>query len=165
MRTYGTSDTQCIHNTYCMKTFRAPHSLPDFWMGGYLRSEYYTFCEKKFLLVFTSSDETSSSMVIQVHQDIGDTGYIQIQIISRDLDDTGIIGATVGQIHWDSDLDDTHHWDSRVIIEGSGHVSIPGPNQKNHRIRRKMLCVVVIVVYGSDGNLCYDLTHSRYVIP
>ena len=79
-------------------------------------------------------------MVIQVHQDIGDTGYIQIQIISRDLDDTGIIGATVGQIHWDSDLDDTHHWDSRLIIEGSGHVSIPGPNQKNHRIRRKMLC-------------------------
>ena len=83
-------------------------------MGGYLRSEYYTFCEKKFLLVFTSSDETCSSMVIQVHQDIGDTGYIQIQIISRNLDDTGIIGATVGQIHWDSDLDDTHHWDSRV---------------------------------------------------
>ena len=58
-------------------------------------------------------------MVIQVHQDIGDTGYIQIQIISRDLDDTGIIGATVGQIHWDSDLDDAHHWDSRVIIEGT----------------------------------------------
>ena len=43
--------------------------------GGYLRSEYYTFCGKKFLLVFTSSDETCSSLVIQVHQDIGNTGY------------------------------------------------------------------------------------------
>ena len=43
--------------------------------GGYLRSEYYTFCGKKFLLVFTSSDETCSSMVIKVHQNIGDTGY------------------------------------------------------------------------------------------
>ena len=39
-----------------------------------------TFQEEKFLLVFTSGDETCSSMVIQVHQDIGDTGYIQIQV-------------------------------------------------------------------------------------
>ena len=80
MRTYGTSDTQCIHNTYCMKTFRAPHSLPVSWMGGYLRSEYYTLFGEEFLLVFASGDETCSSMVIQVHQDIGDTGYIQIQV-------------------------------------------------------------------------------------
>ena len=67
---------------------------------------------------------------------------------SRNSDDTGIIEATVGQIHWDSDLDDTHHWDSRVIIEGSGHVSIPGPNQKNHRIRRKILCCYCCIWIG-----------------
>ena len=51
----------------------------DFWMGGYLRSGYHIL-RGKFLLVFTSGDETCSSMVIQVHQDIGDTGYIQIQV-------------------------------------------------------------------------------------
>ena len=45
--------------------------------------------------------------------------FNSIKIVSHDLDDTGIIGATAGQIHWDSDLDDTHHWDSRFIIEGS----------------------------------------------
>ena len=51
-----------------------------FWMGGYFRSEYYTLFGEEFLLVFASGDETCSSMVIQVHQDIGDTGYIQIQV-------------------------------------------------------------------------------------
>ena len=48
--------------------------------GGYLRSEYYTLFGEEFLLVFALGDETCSSMVIQVHQDIGDTGYIQIQV-------------------------------------------------------------------------------------
>ena len=51
-----------------------------FWMGGYFRSEYYTLFGEEFLLVFALGDETCSSMVIQVHQDIGDTGYIQIQV-------------------------------------------------------------------------------------
>ena len=69
-RTYSTLYTIWYNKLY----------YTDFWMGGYLRSEYYTFCGEKFLLVFTSGDETCSSMVIQVHQDIGDTGYIQIQV-------------------------------------------------------------------------------------
>ena len=42
----------------------------DFWMGGYLRLGYHTFCGEKLLLVCTLEDETDSSMVIQVHQDI-----------------------------------------------------------------------------------------------